>query len=207
MEQYPRGPEGGLVESQDWAELPYAEDSELVPNNEGAPVKAGDTIWLRSGYHGELDISSYYNTDFMTIAAEDGHTPEVSLVHVWSSSHWIIRGLLVSAASAPTCNPHTLVDLESHSWRRPVHDVAVEGCTVQSVADASDWSAEDWDSLACTGFSGPTRRRIGDDPSTPALWAWWTPLGFLLARRASVSARHVAGPDRGVSGASGGSRH
>jgi len=144
--------DGGLVESQDWAELPYAEGAELVPKNAGAPVKAGDTIWLRSGYYGELDISSYYNPDFITIAAEDGHTPEVSLVHVWASSHWIIRGLLVSAESAPTYEQHTLVALESHSWRGPVHDIAVEGCAVQSVDDATGWSAEDWDSLACTGF-------------------------------------------------------
>jgi len=142
----------GLVQSQEWAELPYAEGAELVPKNEGAPVKAGDTIWLRSGYHGELDISSYYNPDFITIAAEDGQAPEVSLLHVWASSFWIIRGLLVSAELAPTYEPHTLVALESHSWRGPVHDIAVEGCTVQSVADASGWSADEWDSLACNGF-------------------------------------------------------
>jgi hypothetical protein len=142
----------GLVESQEWAELPYAEGAELVPKNEGAPVRAGDTLWLRSGYHGELDISSYYNPDFITIAAEDGHTPEVSLVHVWASSFWILRGLLVSAELAPTYEPHTLVALESHSWRGPVHDIAVEGCAVQSVADASTWSAADWDSLSCNGF-------------------------------------------------------
>ena len=61
--------EAGLVESQDWPELPYAEGAELVPKNEGAPVKAGDTIWLRSGYHGELDISSYYNPDFQWLVS------------------------------------------------------------------------------------------------------------------------------------------
>ena len=144
--------DAGLVESQDWAELPYADGAQLVPKNEGAPVRAGDTIWLRSGYHGELDISSHYNTDFITIAAEEGQTPVVSLLHVWASSFWIIRGLTVSAESAPTYEQHTLVPLESHSWRGPVHDIVVEGCTLESVADASGWSAGDWDSLSCNGF-------------------------------------------------------
>ncbi len=43
-----------LIETQDWPSYPYADGMQLVTVNAGAPVRAGDTIWLRSGYHGDL---------------------------------------------------------------------------------------------------------------------------------------------------------
>jgi len=49
----------GLVETQAWESLPYRESSRLVPKNPGAPVKAGDTIWLRSGDYGDLRIQGH----------------------------------------------------------------------------------------------------------------------------------------------------
>ena len=36
--------DAGLVESRQWAQLPYTQQSELVPRNAGAPVRAGDTV-------------------------------------------------------------------------------------------------------------------------------------------------------------------
>lgn len=46
----------GLVESRQWEKLPYKDGASLAPRNSGAPVKAGDTIYLRSGDYGELEI-------------------------------------------------------------------------------------------------------------------------------------------------------
>lgn len=51
-----------LIESQVWNSLPYTAGATLVPKNAGAPVKAGDTVWLRTGYHGELVLNGYYNS-------------------------------------------------------------------------------------------------------------------------------------------------
>ena len=53
--------DAGRVESQQWDKLPYTPQSKLVAKNAGIPVRAGDTIWLRSGYHGDLLIDKYYN--------------------------------------------------------------------------------------------------------------------------------------------------
>ncbi|OHB79965.1 MAG: hypothetical protein A2Z25_08355 [Planctomycetes bacterium RBG_16_55_9] len=144
--------DAGLVESQHWAQLPYTPQSELVPKNAGAPVRAGDTIRLRSGYHGDLTILRYYNTGAITLAAEQGHSPRLSSLRIRSGSHWMIRGLTVSAEFSPTYTRHTLIDLDSHSWSGPVHDVVVEDCTIRSVADASAWTVEQWDRLACNGL-------------------------------------------------------
>src|SRR5512139_2168883 len=49
-----------LIETRNWDSLPYGSGSVLVPVNAGAPVKAGDTLWLRTGYHGEVVISGAY---------------------------------------------------------------------------------------------------------------------------------------------------
>src|SRR5690606_18350006 len=51
-----------LIESQGWSAYPYTSGATLQPRNAGAPVKAGDTIWLRSGYHGELILNGWYNS-------------------------------------------------------------------------------------------------------------------------------------------------
>ncbi len=156
--------DAGLVESQQWAQLPYTQQSKLVPKNTGAPVRAGETIWLRSGYHGELSIVRYYNTGTITLAAEEGHTPCLSSLRIRSSSHWTIRGLTVSAEFSKTYKRRTLIDLDSHSWHGPVHDIVVEACTIRSVAETSTWTADEWDQLACNGLQvDGTRMTIRDN--------------------------------------------
>jgi len=156
--------DAGLVESQEWDALPYTEQSTLVAKHAGAPVKAGDTIWLRSGYHGALSITRYYNTGNITVAAEEGHTPLLSSVRIRSGSNWTLRGLTVSAELGETYERRTLIDLDSHSWHGPVHDVTVERCTIRSVADASAWTAAEWDQLACNGIQvDGTRMTICDN--------------------------------------------
>jgi parallel beta-helix repeat protein len=142
----------GLVESRQWDQLPYTEQSELVPKDPGAPVRAGDTIWLRSGYHGDLQITRYYNPGTVTLAAEEGHTPCLSSLRIRSGSHWTIRGLAVSAEYGRTYKRRTLIDLDSHSWHGPVHDITIEDCVIRSVANTSAWTAEDWNQLACNGM-------------------------------------------------------
>jgi len=144
--------DAGRVESQQWDKFPYTPQSKLVAKNAGAPVRAGDTIRLRSGYHGDLLIDKYYNLGTITLAADEGHTPRLSSVHLRSGSRWTIRGLTISAEFSETYQRHTLVHLESHSWGGPVHDIVVEQCALSSVADASRWTAQDWDRLSCNGF-------------------------------------------------------
>ena len=61
----------GLIDTRAWDDLPYDESDVLVPGDPSAPIKAGDTIWLRSGYHGEPVIERAYNETPITIAAED----------------------------------------------------------------------------------------------------------------------------------------
>jgi hypothetical protein len=148
----------GRVESRGWNSLPYAKDSRLVLRNPAAPVKPGDTIWLLSGDYGDLFIRGCYNSDFITIAAVEGQTPRFRSVRLQSSSHWILKGLHVRPEPVGGAKPRTMIDLESHGWQGPVHDIVVEGCVLQSAEDASRWSAEQWNTLAANGIEADGTR-------------------------------------------------
>lgn len=150
--------DAGLIETQNWESLPYEEGANLVTVNAGAPVKAGDTLFLRSGYHGHIFIQSAYNSAPITVAAEPGHTPELGSLHIQSGSFWAFQELHISPSFAPDYEPTTLVFVESHGWRGPVSDIQVEGCTLFSVEDTSGWSQQDWNDLPCSGVRGNGER-------------------------------------------------
>jgi parallel beta-helix repeat protein len=142
----------GLVESQQWVRLPYRDGAKLTPKNTGAPVRAGDTIYLRSGYHGELEIRGYYNSDVITIAAEKAHTPKLARIRIRSGARWMLHGLHISPEFADSFEPATLIDLGWHGFHGPVHDITVRECRVESVQDSSSWTVQDWNALACNGI-------------------------------------------------------
>ncbi|NMC71678.1 MAG: hypothetical protein GYA57_16645, partial [Myxococcales bacterium] len=145
--------EANLYETRTWASLPYEEGAALVPRNAGAPIRPGDTILLRSGYHGSIFIQSSYNDGVITIAAEPGHTPTVRRLHFQAASGWVVRGLSVSYAHAPDDDYDTLVWIESHGWRGPSHHVTVEDCDIFTGDDSSAWTREDWDQRTCNAVS------------------------------------------------------
>lgn len=144
--------DAGLIETQSWEQLPYKQGVQLKARHVGAPIQGGDTIWLRSGYHGDLYIDKHYNAKSITLAAEEGHEPRLSGLHIRASSHWVVKGLSISAEFAEPFKRRTLVQLRSHGWHGPVHDVTVEDCAVSSVADTTSWSVQDWNTRACNGF-------------------------------------------------------
>ena len=119
--------------------------------NPKAPVKAGDTILLRSGYHGEIYFRGAYNDDFITIAAEEGHKPKVRRIFFSAARKWIIRGLTVSPGFAPEYKRDRIIYVVD--WGGPSADFVIENNTLYSSEDASSWSAKQWDSLVCYGIS------------------------------------------------------
>ncbi len=142
----------GMIETQKWAELPYRAGVALVPQHSGAPIQAGDTIYLLSGYHGELLIKNAYNAQPITVAAAEGHQPKLKRVQIRSGAGWILRGLHISPEFAPSYERITLLDLDSHGFSGPVREIVVEQCHLQSVEDATAWSAQDWNMRACNGI-------------------------------------------------------
>jgi hypothetical protein len=119
--------------------------------NPDAPVKAGDTILLRSGYHGEIYCRGAYNDDYVTIAAEKGHTPKVRRVFFAASGKWVVRGLTVSPEFAPEFKRDRLIYVVN--WGGPSYDFVIEDNTLYSTPDGSSWSAERWNERSCYGIT------------------------------------------------------
>lgn len=145
--------EANLVETRHWSTLPYADGATLEPVNAGAPIGPGDTIWLASGYHGELAITGAYNESPITIAALDGETPQLRRALFRSASNWVLRGVSLSPSFAATYEPVTIVDVDDHGYSGPSHDIVIERNTIFSVLDISGWSAADWVANACNGIA------------------------------------------------------
>jgi hypothetical protein len=141
------------VETRNWASLPYQPGASLVPVNPGAPVRSGDTLWLRSGYHGALTLQSAYNVAPITIAAQAGHVPRLRSLVVQAAQNWVLRGLSISPSHAPPLAQITMVQVRDHSFFGPAWDITVEDCDVFTVDDASSWTATQWVSTASSGVS------------------------------------------------------
>lgn len=146
--------QSNLIESQQWASLPYAAGKALVVRNPGAPVKAGDTIYLLSGYHGDVAITGYYNALDITVAAAPGHQPTMARLKVTAGQNWRFSGLALSPSYAAVYDAsQEIVQLLATPFQGPVHDITVEKCHLESVPDTSLWSGADWLTLPATGFN------------------------------------------------------
>ncbi|MEM6793083.1 MAG: choice-of-anchor Q domain-containing protein [Acidobacteriota bacterium] len=149
----------GLIEDYIWSSLPYEEGvSTLEIRREGAPIRGGATLWLRSGFHGALDIRGGYNLQPITVAAAPGHAPRLSFVELEAAQGWTLRGLRISKSFDPEAGTGgTLVDIDDHGFWGPSAEIAVEDCEIFSVADAGGWTAEQWIHEASTAV------RVGSD--------------------------------------------
>jgi parallel beta helix pectate lyase-like protein len=141
------------IETRNWESLPYQPGLNLGTVNAGAPVRAGDTLWLRSGYHGPLVLQGAYNASPITIAAQPGHVPRLKSVLVQAAQNWILRGLSISPSHAPPLAPITIVTVRDHNWFGPAWDVEIDRCEIFTVADASSWGASEWTTVASSGVS------------------------------------------------------
>ena len=156
--------DAGLIETQDWPEYPYDPGMQLVTVNAGAPVRAGDTLWLRNGYHGDLVVEHAYNTAPITIAAQPGQAPHVRSVLVQAAQNWILRGLSVSPSYAAVNEQITMVDIDDHNYFGPTWDIEFAGSDVFSVDDASSWGPDEWVNLASSGIEvGAARVSVHDN--------------------------------------------
>ncbi|MDH4240959.1 MAG: hypothetical protein OEW48_15480, partial [Phycisphaerae bacterium] len=107
---------------------------------------AGDTIFLRSGYHGAIVLNGE-NDDYVTIEGLKGESPMVSRIQISKARFWRIKGISISPENAKTYTRHTLVDVSDKA-----SDISIDNCMLFSVRDSSDWSADDWVSKSCFGF-------------------------------------------------------
>jgi len=143
-----------LVETRNWQDFPPQNDTPLVVVNSGAPVKAGDTLWLRTGFHGALSVRGAYNTAAITITAVPGHQPRLSHIDLISVQHWLIQGISISPSFAPDpVDESTIVAIKNHNFFGPSYDVVVADSDIFTVDDATDWGVSEWLNEAKSGVN------------------------------------------------------
>ncbi len=140
------------IETLKYESKPAVSQAPMVLKNQGAPVKPGDTLVLRDGYHGEIYACEYYNDEYITIMAQQGHQPKIASMELRSGSKWIVKGLTISPSFAEPYRKKTLIQFSSHNWTGPSRDCIAEACTAYSVLDASVWTMQQWDTLSCDGM-------------------------------------------------------
>jgi len=129
-------------------------DQNGKPSNPNAPVGPGDTVLLRSGWHGVVRIAGGYNNEPITVAAQPRQTPQVGWIEIGEGRNWRVRGLTVSPCLAPAPLgriPRNLVTLGERGSDAS-RDLVVEDCFVYSVLDTSGWSAKDWVEKPASGI-------------------------------------------------------
>lgn len=141
-------PQGGSITNDGSQGSPWSTVQEVIEAGKlGTTVVGGDTIFLRSGYHGAIVIDGGAYTVPITITAESGQVPEVEHVAVRNASGIVMSGLSISPSHAPMYSTQTMVDIDGSS-----SEITVENCQVFSVADASGWTESDWVDIASSGF-------------------------------------------------------
>ncbi len=132
--------------------LPYDPvNPQFFLKNPGAPVKAGDTLLLLDGLHGDIFEANYNNTDYITVMAAPGATPILKRLRLQGFSKWRFVGLDISSEPYGSYINDKLVFLESHGWQGPTKHIIVDNCHIYSAA--SPWTtASDWVSKVSTGI-------------------------------------------------------
>jgi len=142
----------GLIESYKFQDKPAVLGATLVLKNQGGVVKGGDTLILKSGYHGKIDASEYYNNDYIYVIADQNAEPRLESIRLRSSSKWVFKGLFISPEYAQTYTRQTLINIESHGWSGPSHDISLYNNTLFSVQNTDNWDINDWNDLPCNGI-------------------------------------------------------
>jgi len=133
-------------------EKPYSKKSRLIPFNEDAPIKGGDTVKLRTGYHGKLSVfKGHINKKPIHIITDDGHKPKLSGVKLISSSNWVFKGLSISP-SYLKLDKATIFTIKNHKWHGPSSNITLQDSEIFTTQDISEWNKEDWNDKVSSGL-------------------------------------------------------
>ena len=132
--------------------LPYnSSNPQTNIKNNGAPIKAGDTILLYSGLHSSIFIQNYINNDYVTVKAAENNTPLLKQLHIQAGKKWKFEGITVSSEPYSSYLDDKLIYLQSHSFQGPSSDIEIANCEIYSTT--TPWTvATDWTTKASDGI-------------------------------------------------------
>ncbi len=132
----------------------------------GWQIKSGDTLKLRSGYHGYFNSDKFaahkQNSDYITIEADDGENPRLSGMNLKSCAYWRFRKLEMSPSFSGPLTVHTATGGSPAIIYGYQNDHLIfENNYIYTAQDsvAKDWTPKDWTNLTFDGF------KVGNDGS------------------------------------------
>ena len=132
--------------------------------NPGAPVKGGDKLILRNGYHGHIKLSVFIFKDWLTIEAQQGHTPVLSqfmlngaFKKIYLKNLTIIKEKYEGeenfwVTNDINRNSNACVYLGSSNFWGKGSNVKLNGLILKTASDVSGWTAEDWVEKSAAGI-------------------------------------------------------
>ncbi len=120
----------------------------------GKTVVGGDTVKLRTGYHGFPSKNGVHNDGYVTIEPEEGESPTLKGINLPGGQGFIFSGLTISPELAPVyAQVGYLISVVDHPSDGNAFNIIVEDCNIYSVADTTGWDANAWNANACSGIN------------------------------------------------------
>lgn len=119
--------------------------------HKGAPIKAGDTIKLKPGYHGAINIKNAYNDLYITVV---GDTPDlnqkvkVSGITILSAKNWRFSKLTISPSFSDIVTSGPIVSVGATS-----RNIIIRNSHIYSFDQAPETlTVQDWEGKAKIGI-------------------------------------------------------
>lgn len=110
-------------------------------------VKVGDRVILEGGDYGRLVIQNREMSEMTPVVVADDQQAIFENVEIKGSANWALTGFTVTSAGLrePDEKYHVRIDKNSHH-------INIDGFTIYTVEDISDWSTDDWNEKALDGI-------------------------------------------------------
>jgi hypothetical protein len=139
-ETYHVDPAKGAADGDGSAAKPWKTLEEVASSGQLAKLKGGDTVLLKSGYHGDVKFAGD-NEAPITIAADKGQKPQLSHLVITKGKNWIVKGLIISPTFSET---EYKGDIVSFGESGESSKITVEDCYIFGAEDTSNFDAQQW---------------------------------------------------------------
>ena len=118
-------------------------------------VKGGDTLLLKSGYHGDISFITAFFDSALVIKAAPMETPTVGSFKLKAGSNITLDGLYIDGSLGADLNP--LIPIIQISTVATAslqsHDIAVQNCFITSGSTYASWDTAGWTANSKTGIN------------------------------------------------------
>jgi len=122
--------------------------------NPGAPIQPGDRLILHGGDHGYCEFNDSHGPDYLLISGAPGEEPVLRGLSLVGVERVVVEGVTVRRwDSRGEGEDHglRLIEIMDHSYWGPSGYILIRDCDIESIEDASGWSASEWVESALNG--------------------------------------------------------